>query len=226
MLISPETFKPENPRGFVVLEGGNGAGKSSLQKGLNAWLDELKIPTLLSFEPGGTPLGQTIREVLLGDKFRDREPKAELFLFCADRVEHTNKVIRPALEGGQLVLLDRYFYSTIAFQGYGRSLGYDFTEQVCLQAVADLIPDLVILLDIDAEEALKRKQAQEEEDAFEEEELQFHTALQKGFVEISQKREEPFLVLDASKPEEEVLEEAKAGLLPLLHALGHGEASA
>ena len=208
MRISPEAFSSDRPLGFVVLEGVNGSGKSTLQKGLSNHLSEKSVPHLLSQEPGGTDFGMELRKMLLSNPSTSRSPLAEALLFTADRAEHLEKVIRPALEEKQLVILDRFYYSTIAFQGYGHGHSLKPLLKITEIVLSGIRPDLVILLDLDPEEGLKRNSDKEEEDCFEDEQLEFHRRLRSGFLKLADSLPEPFVVLDANSPKELLLAQA------------------
>lgn len=203
-MIIDADYRFDSCRGFLVLEGVNGAGKSTLLKKIASYLsaqDHLVFETL---QPGGTPLGEKIRTIVLGEQ--KRELLSELFLFAADRAEHVSAVLVPALDQGQIVLCDRYYYSTIAFQGYGRGLPLKQVKQVNQIAIQDLLPDLVILLDLDPEEGLKRTRARtnSDVDSFESEELCFHEKIRKGFLEVADQCAEPVAVIDAQCTEDQV----------------------
>ena len=195
---------------MIVLEGVNGAGKSSLQKRIGQYLEAEGHPALLSREPGAGSFGQTIRQILLSEDKKPSCDLAELFLFNADRAEHVHAMLKPALADKQPVILDRYFYSTLAFQGYGREIALDQVEPVCNLAIQGLLPDLVILLDLDPEIGLQRNRADNdaqetaEEDQFEQEALAFHTRLRHGFLELAETRPEAFLVVDAAQPPDDI----------------------
>lgn len=161
-------------------------------------------------EPGGTPLGEEIRKLLLewpGDKKTDR---TELLLFAAARAEHVDKVIRPALAGGSWVLCDRFLHSSVAFQGYGRGISLELVEQANSFAVQGTLPDLVVLLDIKPQVALRRiaERKNSDADAFEAEELDFHERIRRGFLECAKNSSIPFLVLDGEQGPAEVLASA------------------
>ncbi|MCB0332676.1 MAG: dTMP kinase [Bdellovibrionales bacterium] len=219
MQIDPATYSFQSPSGFIVLEGVNGAGKSSLQKKLAEQVRNFgKIP-LETRQPGGSPLGAKIRKLLL-EESEERSHLAELMLFAADRAEHVTKVINPALAAKEIVLCDRYSYSTTAFQGYGRELDLELVNTINSLAVQDCLPDLVILLDLEPEVGLKRTKSRgHERDSFEEEELAFHHRLRDGFLNIAQEVKEPFLIVDASQSEEEVYEYVRPVFQKLLEEL-------
>ncbi len=165
-------------------------------------------------EPGGTPLGVELRKLLLEWTGERKSDRAELLLFAADRAEHVDKVIRPALSGGKWVLCDRFVYSTITFQGHGRGIRRDWIDHANELAVQGTYPDLVILLDLDPVEALKRVAARtgNGKDAFEDEELSFHARIRDGFLECADTSKIPFLVLDATKTPDELVALASAAL--------------
>ena len=174
----------------------------------------------MTSEPGGTPLGLRLRELLLNEEFP--VDWAELFLYLADRAQHVAQVVNPALEQGKMVLCDRFYPSTIAYQGYGRGLDLSFLREANRKATGGLKPDVVVLLDTPIETALDRITAARSLDRMESESLSFHERVREGFLE--QAREEPgrFLVIDGAQKPEAVFEEVLEGLgtrLPLLKKL-------
>ncbi|NGX59378.1 MAG: Thymidylate kinase [Chlamydiae bacterium] len=193
---------------FVTFEGGDGAGKSSLIIGLHAALIERGHAVLQTLHPGGTEPGQIIRELVL-HPHEPVTPKAELFLFLADRAHQVEKVIRPALEEGRVVLCDRYNDSTIAYQGRARGFGIEKVEELCQFATNNLIPDLTIYLDIDPEIGLQRiKEATGRKDQIEAADIELHKQIRETFLEIGRKNPARFQILDGTKSKEEVFEEA------------------
>lgn len=181
---------------FLVFEGIEGSGKS-LQLDLMArHLGRRGVKPVVTREPGGTALGKGVRRLLL----KDGEPcaVAELFLYLADRAQHVEEVVRPALEQGRVVLSDRFYPSTLAYQGYGRGLDLSFVREANLWATGGLKPHVVVLLDLPVEEALTRIRARSL-DRMERESLEFHARVREGF--LAQAREEPdlFLVIDGTK---------------------------
>jgi dTMP kinase len=205
MIIEP-SFTPSQPRGFLVVDGVNGAGKSTLIQRIVALLESKGRLVQKSREPGGTPLGLSLRKLLLESKELAISSSAELFLFAADRAEHIAKVIEPALHRGEIVISDRYHYSTAAFQGYGRGLPMERVNAVTEIAAGGCPPDLVLLLDLDPAEGLRRTRGRTENglDAFEDEELEFHQRIRAGFLDQARKRPEPFLIVDATKSPDEI----------------------
>ena len=211
MLLPLNRFNLKRQNGFIALEGVNGAGKSTVAEHIVNHFKKSNLPYIKTFEPGDTPLGSKIREAVLGPQRDIVSPVAELLLFAADRAEHVERVIKPALEKSQLVISDRYFYSTTAFQGFGRGLDRLLIENLNTMAVQNVYPDFVILLDIDPAEGLKRNKKAADSttfsvDALEREELAFHQRIQQGFLKIAEQANEPFVIIDASQPRQLVLD--------------------
>lgn len=223
MLVTLDTFAPENPQGFIVIDGVNGAGKSTVIAAVDEHLKKLGYPIVKTHEPGGTPLGKELRRLLLNSPDIERHSTAELLLFGADRSEHVDAVIRPALARGEIVLCDRYLYSSVAFQGYGRGLDLDLIDQVNEIAIKGMLPDLVLLLDIDAEEGLRRTRSRAAgapaTDAFELETIEFHNRIRNGFLTLARERTESFLVIDAAESVDRVKQKALAAVDLLVERL-------
>jgi len=203
-LIINADYQFSGCRGFLVLDGVNGAGKSTLLKQISNFLIEQQSEVVETLQPGGTPIGKKIRSMVLGD-----DPctlLTELFLFAADRAEHVTQVIAPALQQGNIVLCDRYYYSTIAFQGYGRGMPLEQVTAVNRLAVQDMLPDLVVLLDLDPAEGLRRTKSRLDAgaDSFEQEELSFHQRIRDGFLRVAEQCSEPVALIDASVTQDRV----------------------
>jgi len=193
----------------MVVEGVNGAGKGTFIANLRDYLKERGIDPLLTREPGGTSLGQSLRDILLNNPSATRSALAELFLFCADRTQHVSEVIQPAIQKQRIVISDRYYYSTIAFQGYGRQLDLGMIKELTRVAVCQTAPDMVFLLDLDPAVGLRRTaQRLGGQDSFEAEELAFHQRLRNGFLKLAEELPEPFCVLDAAQSAGQVFEGA------------------
>lgn len=184
---------------FITFEGGEGSGKSTQAKALYKRLLSLNIPTLLTHEPGGTPLGNSLRR-WLKDK-EEIDPRTEFLLFNASRAHLVSHVIRPALEQGTTVICDRFAESTIAYQGYGRGLDLEVIETVNNIATQGLKPDLIVFLDISVNHGLARKGRR---DRFEREEIAFHQRVQRGYLQMARKDPERWLVIDGSLPRREI----------------------
>jgi dTMP kinase len=196
---------------FLTFEGGEGAGKSSLIKELSQKLNEFGIDTLKTFEPGGSPLGKEIRQwILHGGKECKIGQKAELLLFLADRAQHLEEVILPALEEGKIVLCDRFNDSTIAYQGHGRNLGVNYVENLCNLVCQSLVPNKTFFLRVDPEIGISRARARNPEqgvDRMESLDLDFHRRVLEGFDMLSKRNNERYCTIDASSSQEKVLEE-------------------
>jgi dTMP kinase len=194
---------------LITIEGGEGSGKSTLIKSLSEWLSSQQNKTVLkTFEPGATPLGKKIREILLRDESLGIDHKSELFLFLADRAQHVKRVIRPALERGEIVLCDRYNDSSIAYQGAARIKdSLEKIDRICQFATDNLVPDITIYLDIDPKLALMRVQGTL--DRLEKESLDFHRAVRSAFLKLSDKHSERFYMIDATQDTDRVFNLAK-----------------
>ena len=176
---------------FVVFEGGEGAGKSTQASLLAEALSDREV--VLTREPGGTPAGQRIREILLDPETGELDHRAEALLYAADKSEHLRAVIVPALERGAVVICDRYVDSTLAYQGAGRDLDPDELEWIVRWSTNDLRPHLTVLLDVAPSEGLGRF---EERDRIEAEGADFHGRVRDGFLALAAKDPEHYLVLD------------------------------
>lgn len=188
---------------FVVFEGVEGSGKSTQSKALKRRMDEAGYPARLIREPGDTPTGEYVRQWLMTGQ--GITPLAELFLFSAARASLVETVILPALENGEVVICDRYFYSTVAYQGYGRGLDMPVISQVNEIATRGLLPHLVVLLDIPPEKGLERK-SKGRLDRFEQEEYEFHHRVREGYLEQSRQDPDRWLVLDSTQPMKSIAE--------------------
>lgn len=206
MLVSPESFKPHNPNGFIVFDGVNGAGKSTQLKRLARYFEERGIAVQQTREPGATTLGKTIRSFFTQKANYSISSIAETFLFAADRAQHVSEVIKPCIAQKTAVLCDRFYYSTIAFQGYGRQQDLATIKNINTIAIQSVLPDLVFLFDLDPAIGLKRaaQRNDPEVDTFEQEELAFHSRLRNGFLTLAETLAEPFVRIDASQDEEAV----------------------
>lgn len=185
---------PDAPGYFVAFEGGEGAGKSTQEGRLAAALVERGFAVVRTREPGGTPAAEHIRHIVLSPEFEGLDPRAEALLFAAARGEHVARVIRPALERGEVVICDRYIDSSVAYQGYGRELGPRRIRDLSLWATGDLLPDLTVVLDVDPELGLSRF---EQRDRLEAESLEYHRAVRAAFLALAEAEPQRYLVVDA-----------------------------
>jgi dTMP kinase len=194
------------PPYFISFEGGEGAGKTTLINKLKDTLENQGYSVILTREPGGSLLGDAIRDLVLHrDKKMKMGSKAELLLFLSARAQHVEEVIKPALDSGKIVLCDRFYDSSVAYQGYARGLGPKEVEDLCLFATSGLVPDLTFYLDLDPKEGLLRAASDREPDLFEEQKLEFHAQVRAAFKEIAVKNQARIKVIDASKTPENVL---------------------
>jgi len=187
---------------FITFEGGEGCGKSTQARALWKNLRQRNIPAIITHEPGGTILGAETRKSLKRKRERPISPEAELLLFAASRAQLITEVIRPALKEGKTVICDRFSYSTLAYQGYGRGLSLNIIEMVNSLATQNLKPDIVVLLDLLSEEGLARKQNLK--DPFELEELSFHRRVREGYLKAAATEPDRWLVIDASLPKRRI----------------------
>ena len=186
---------------FITFEGGDGCGKTTQINLLDEYLRSKGYQTLLTREPGSKGLGIKLREILLNYD-GDVSPRAESFLFLADRAQHVDCIIKPALENGVIVLSDRHTDSTVAYQGYGRGLDLEQIHNLNSIATNGLKPDLTIVLDVDVETSQKRVGA--EKDRMESAGIEFFERVRKGFLEIAKQEPERVKVVDSTQTIEEI----------------------
>lgn len=192
---------------FITLEGGEGCGKSTQAKALFRRLKKEGVPALLTHEPGGTALGARVRRFLKKEKSADIKPEAELFLFLASRAQSVREIIRPNLDKGLPVICDRYAESTLAYQGYAIGLSPAFIQAANEFATGGLRPDLILLLDIEPELGLRRKQPADsgsKYDRFDSRELAFHRKVREGYLQMARAEPGRWFVVDASRSPREV----------------------
>jgi dTMP kinase len=199
---------------LISFEGLDGAGKSTQMSMLERWLETLHVPFIHTREPGGTPLGIEIRQLLLNRPDLDIVALAEAFLFQADRAQHFATLVIPALEEGKLVLTDRCFDASIAYQGYARGVDISLIEQLSLLATQGYKPDLTILLDLDPSEVHRRTDiahdqsgTRERRTRFDAEAEVFHKRVREGFRVLARANPERIKVVDASRTPEEIHQE-------------------
>ena len=186
---------------FIVFEGGDGSGKSTQARSLLRRLRRRGIKVLHTREPGGTPLGQSLRLLLKSGEAMT--PMSELMLFEAARAQLVQHVIRPFLDQGGVVIADRFTSSTMAYQGYGRGLDRELIERLNREATGGLEPDLTVLLDLPVETALARK-GSGKGDNFDDAPVDFHRKIRRGYSALAASDPEGWLVLDGQRPPEEL----------------------
>jgi dTMP kinase len=188
---------------FISLEGIEGSGKSTQARLLKEFLVANGIDVVQTAEPGGTRTGEQIRGILL-EPGNHMDPMTELLLYYASRAQHIREVIAPALEAGRVVITDRFSDSTVAYQGYARGLDMEVIETLERIVTGQWRPSLTIVLDLDAEEGIRRNRKAGKEDRFELEEMEFHRKVRNGFLKIAEQDRERVKVVDASGALEEV----------------------
>lgn len=189
---------------FITFEGADGCGKTTQQLLAQDYLENKGHEVLVTREPGAGKLGQKIREILL-DYDGEVSDKCEALLFWADRAQHVDIMIEPALEKGQIVLCDRYIDSTVSYQGYGRKQNLEWINKLNDFATTSLKPDLTFVFDIDVETSQKR--VGKDKDRLEREGIDFHNRVRNGYLELAKQEPERIKVIDASKSIEEIHEE-------------------
>jgi dTMP kinase len=195
---------------LIAFEGVEGAGKSTQIELLRRTLEERGLAVVATREPGGTPLGERVRALLL-DPSTSVHPRAEALLFAAARAELVEQVIRPALERGEVVLCDRYLDSSLAYQGAARGLGREEIAAINRFATAGLLADVVVLLRLDPAEGLARGHGRR--DRIECQDLEFHRRVAEAFLELAAAEPERFAVIDASQPAERIAAEVRDTVL-------------
>ncbi len=195
---------------FITFEGGEGTGKTTQILRLAEWLSDAGHAVTRTREPGGSPGAEEIRRLLVEGEVDRWSATTEVLLHFAARRDHLEKTIRPALTAGQWVLCDRFVDSTMAYQGYGHQLGRDIIETLQKLVIADNLPDLTIILDVDPKIGLARAETRADgEDRYESMVLAFHERLRAGFLEIAARAPERCLVVDATAPQKEVEQEIR-----------------
>ena len=189
---------------FITFEGGDGSGKSTQAGLLAQWLTEQGRTVVRTREPGGSEVGVEIRNLVLHHRGHI-DPRAEALLYAADRAQHIATVVRPALERGDVVIQDRYFDSSVAYQGAGRVLDAKEMRDLSLWATESLLPDVTVLLDLDENVARTRLDAADKPfDRLENEKAEFHSRVRAGFLALANAEPKRFLVLDATQPIDEL----------------------
>jgi dTMP kinase len=200
---------------FVTFEGGDGSGKSTQSALLAEWLQGQGRTVVLTREPGGTDLGNEIRDIVLHRRGHIA-PRAEALLYAADRAHHIDTKVRPALAQGDIVLQDRYLDSSVAYQGAGRVLSPQEVRSLSLWAAEDLLPDLTILLDLDELVGRDRLKVRTKYDRLEDEEQDFHGRVRSGYLALAAAEPQRFLVLNATDSVESIATAIRARVESLL----------
>lgn len=202
---------------FLTLEGPEGSGKSTQCKLLAEHLTSLGHNVLLTREPGGTEISQQVRQIIMDMKNKSMFPATEFLLFSSARAQLVREKIRPHLNSGGIVICDRYFDSSLAYQGYGHGLPLDSIRAITTFATDNLTPDLTLLLDIDPERGLRRRQSNNEEwNRLDDYELAFHRRVRDGFFELVKAAPARWRVINADKNVEELQKEIREIVMGVL----------
>ena len=194
---------------FITLEGPEGSGKTSHIPSLVEYLRENGYIVFPTREPGGTSIGEQIREVIHNLKNVEMHPRTETLLYQAARAQIVEQVIKPRLEAGEIVISDRYYDSTIAYQGYGHQQNLEQVRTLVKYATGGLVPDLTVLLDVDVEEGLKRKKKDNEWNRLDAYTVEFHQRVRAGYLEMVRQEPSRWVVVDAGQKWESVQEELR-----------------
>lgn len=194
---------------FITIEGVEGAGKTTQIKRLHRYLEESGHTVIVTREPGGTPIGEAVRQILLDPSHASMAPVTELLLYEAARAQHIAALIRPALEEGKAVLCDRFADSTTAYQGAGRALAPADILFLHNLATGGLWPDLTVVLDLPVRTGLERARNRGRYDRLEQETLLFHEQVREGFLELARREPDRVKVIDAARPVEDVAAEIR-----------------
>lgn len=187
---------------FISIEGPDGSGKSTQLNNIKRFFQEKGIETIFTREPGGTVIGERIREILLDKSHIEMDPMTEAMLYAAARAQHVSQVIKPAIAEGKVVVCDRFVDSSIAYQGYGRQLG-DSVEIINSYAVAGLMPDITILMKLDPSIG-KNRIGSRDQDRLELEKDAFHAAVFEGYLALERKYPDRIVGIDASRTIEDI----------------------
>jgi dTMP kinase len=213
---------------FIVFEGIEGCGKTTQISLAGKFLNEHNIPCMVTREPGGTPIGDEIRKILLSAKNSDILPLTELLLYTASKVQHLHQIIQPAMNNGIIVLCDRFFDATMAYQGYGEGLPLVLLEKVRSLALSGLAPDLTILLDCAADLGLNRSLSrirtegkEQAEGRFEAKELAFHERVREGYLQLAHREPQRFQIIDGGLPVEDAQQKICSCLTEKLREKGY-----
>lgn len=201
---------------FITFEGPEGSGKTSQLAELAEYLEEKRLPVLTTREPGGTPIGDQVRAILSNLDNTDMRPRTEILLFQASRAQLVEQVIRPHLEKGGVVLSDRYADSTLAYQGYGYQADFNNLRAIIDFATGGLKPDITLLLDVDVEEGLRRRERDGGWNRLDAYEIAFHQRVRQGYMELVREEPQRWVVIDAGQTASQVQMEIRSVVLERL----------
>lgn len=206
---------------FITVEGTEGVGKTTNINFIKSWLRQKEVKFVATREPGGTPLAEEIRDLLLKPRDELVVSSAELLLMFAGRAQHLNKVILPALQADTWVLCDRFTDATYAYQGFGRQMSSELIVQLENIVQGDIRPDLTLLLDIPVEIGLERANDRGDPDRFEQEQQDFFNRVRAGYLSLANENSDRYVVIDASQELQGVQTEIASALDTFYKSLGH-----
>jgi len=201
---------------FITFEGVEGSGKSTQAQLLAETLTHLGHKVVLTREPGWGKLGELIRKVILDERDLELDPFSELCLFCADRAQHVRDFINPKLQAGEIVICDRYFDSTVVYQGNGRKLDKRLVNKMAKASTLDLIPDITFLLNLPVKKGLTRLQSRGEITKMDEEPLEFHELIRQGYMLRARREPDRIKKINADRDTSEIHDEIKSIALDLI----------
>lgn len=202
---------------FITLEGPDGSGKTTVAAALCRRLEEKGIPVVHTREPGGIEISEAIRNIILDPKNTMMDAKTEALLYAASRRQHLVEKVFPAVEAGKIVICERFLDSSLAYQGYGRQLGFDEVLGINLFAIDNTYPDLTIYLDIDEQAGLDRLSDREFKDRLDQESIEFHHRVSAGYREVLSRFKDRIRIVDASMSKEEVISACEKLVLDLIN---------
>lgn len=202
---------------FIAFEGSDGSGKTTILNNVEKFLIENNIDFIITREPGGTKISEEIREILLSNDNSEMSARTEALLYSASRAQHVDELIIPNLQKGKLVISDRYVLSSLAYQGFGRDLGYDKVKEINDFATDNLSPDYTFFFNVDPITVLKRKRNNFVTDRLENESNSYHNKVYNGYQEILKRNKDNLIIIDASKSIEDVTEQTISKLKSILN---------
>lgn len=194
---------------FIVLEGPDGSGKSTMSQMIASYLEDKGYNIVFTREPGGTPISEKIRDIILDNKNSEMADTTEALLYAAARAQLVAEKIKPLLENGKTIICERFVYSSLVYQGIGRNLGVNNIKMINDFGLQGIAPDIVLFFDIDPEKALKRKIIINGGDRLEQEDISFHRAVYDGYKEIINKYPQ-IKIINAERTKEEIFQEIKS----------------
>ena len=202
---------------FITFEGPDGSGKSTVAKAVSEKLKQQGYEVIHTREPGGIEIAEQIRNVILDPKNTAMDPKTEALLYAASRRQHLVEKVFPAVKENKIVICERFIDSSLAYQGFGRQLGFEDVLGINLFATESTYPDMTIYLDVDEEVGLSRLENRDFKDRLDQESIDFHHRVKKGYETVLEKFKDRIRIVDASKPLEEVIDNSLNEIVKLIN---------